>query len=64
MKILIVEDEEKLRNSLAEGLRLKGYAIDVAGDGECADEKALYERYDSGPESTQDRWVFCTRKFS
>ena len=25
MKILIVEDEEKLRNSLAEGLRLKGY---------------------------------------
>ena len=29
MKILIVEDEEKLRNSLAEGLRLKGYAIDI-----------------------------------
>ena len=26
MKILIVEDEEKLRNSLAEGLRLKGKA--------------------------------------
>ena len=46
MKILIVEDEEKLRNSLAEGLRLKGYAIDVAGDGESADEKAFYERYD------------------
>ena len=39
MKILIVEDEEKLRKSLAEGLRLKGYAIDVAGDGESADEK-------------------------
>lgn len=46
MKILIVEDEEKMRNSLAEGLRLKGYAIDVAGDGESADEKAFYERYD------------------
>ena len=46
MKILIVEDEEKLRNSLAEGLRLKGYAIDVAEDGESADEKAFYERYD------------------
>lgn len=46
MKILVVEDEEKLRNSLAEGLRLKGYAIDVAGDGESADEKAFCERYD------------------
>ncbi len=46
MKILIVEDEEKLRNSLAEGLRLKGYAIDVAEDGNCADEKAFCENYD------------------
>lgn len=46
MKILIVEDEEKLCNSLAEGLRLKGYAIDVAGDGESADEKAFCEKYD------------------
>ena len=25
---------------------MKGYAIDVAGDGESADEKAFYERYD------------------
>lgn len=46
MKILIVEDEEKLRNSLAEGLRLKGYAIDVAGDGQSADEKAFCDNYD------------------
>lgn len=46
MKILIVEDEEKLRNSLAEGLRLKGYAIDVSGDGESADEMVFCERYD------------------
>ncbi|MCR1918470.1 response regulator transcription factor [Frisingicoccus caecimuris] len=46
MKILIVEDEEKLRNSLAEGLRLKGYAIDVAADGELADEMAFCENYD------------------
>ena len=41
MRILIVEDEEQLRESLAEGLRLKGYAIDVAADGESADEKAF-----------------------
>lgn len=46
MKILIVEDEEQLRKSLAEGLRLKGYAIDVAVDGESADEKAFCESYD------------------
>lgn len=46
MKILIVEDEEKLRDSLAEGLRLKGYAIDVAEDGEKADEMAFCENYD------------------
>ena len=31
---------------LFRSLRLKGYAIDVAGDGESADEKAFYERYD------------------
>lgn len=46
MRILIVEDEEQLRKSLAEGLRLKGYAIDVAVDGESADEKAFCESYD------------------
>lgn len=46
MKILIVEDDEKLRNSLSEGLRSKGYAIDVAKDGESADEKAFCENDD------------------
>lgn len=46
MKILIVEDEERLRHSLAEGLRLKGYGVDVAEDGEIADEKAFCESYD------------------
>lgn len=46
MRILIVEDDEKLRRSLSEGLRLKGYAVDVASDGESADEKVFCERYD------------------
>lgn len=46
MKILIVEDEKILRDSLAEGLHLKGYAIDVAADGESADEKLFCENYD------------------
>lgn len=46
MKILIVEDEKDLRESLAEGLRLDGYAIDSCGDGETADELAFSENYD------------------
>lgn len=46
MKILIAEDDEKLRSSLAEGLRIKGYAVDVAEDGARADEKAFCESYD------------------
>ena len=39
MKILIVEDEKTLRNSLIEGLKIKGYTVDSACDGEEADEK-------------------------
>ncbi len=33
MRILVVEDEEKLAESLAEGLSRKGYAVDIIGDG-------------------------------
>jgi two-component system OmpR family response regulator len=36
MRVLIVEDEEKLANLLARGLREEGYAADVAGNGEDA----------------------------
>ena len=46
MKILIGEDERVLRDSLAEGLRLRGYAVDVAADGESAGERPLVESYD------------------
>lgn len=46
MKILIGEDERVLRDSLAEGLRLRGYAVDVAADGESAGERLLVESYD------------------
>ncbi len=38
MKLLIVEDEEDLSAILAKGLRKKGYAVDIALDG----EEALY----------------------
>jgi DNA-binding response OmpR family regulator len=36
MRILIVEDEQKLAETLAEGLTKKGYAVDTLGDGEKA----------------------------
>lgn len=34
MRILIIEDENELRESIAEGLRIDGYEIDTASDGE------------------------------
>ncbi|MGA9336016.1 MAG: response regulator transcription factor [Rudaea sp.] len=33
MKLLLVEDSERLRGTLARGLRAAGYTVDVAGDG-------------------------------
>lgn len=36
MKLLIVEDEEKLARSLEKGLHAEGYIIDVAGDSDTA----------------------------
>ncbi|MEG1744122.1 MAG: response regulator transcription factor [Ruthenibacterium sp.] len=46
MKILVVEDETDLRESLVEGLRLGGYAVDFCADGESADALAYAEPYD------------------
>lgn len=36
MKILVVEDEEKIARSLEKGLRAEGYVVDVAEDGDMA----------------------------
>src|SRR5256884_9863301 len=33
MRILVIEDSERLRRSLATGLRKSGYAVDLAADG-------------------------------
>ena len=33
MRVLVVEDSRVLRNSLAEGLREAGYAVDAVPDG-------------------------------
>ena len=47
MRLLIVEDEPRLAGHLAEALGAAGYVVDVAGDGERADDLALSEPYDA-----------------
>ena len=47
MRILIVEDESLLASRLAAALGERGYAVDVAADGERADFLASTETYDA-----------------
>jgi two-component system, OmpR family, response regulator len=46
MKILLVEDEEKLASALAKGLTHEGYAVDVIGDGKKALTRISLHRTD------------------
>lgn len=46
MKILIVEDEQKLADALAKGLTLKGYSVDIVGDGKKALTRMSLHRND------------------
>ena len=46
MRILVVEDELDLANAVARGLRREGFAVDLAGDGAAALEKAAVNDYD------------------
>jgi DNA-binding response OmpR family regulator len=46
MRILIVEDEARIRDFLARALGAEGYAVDVAGDGEQGSSRARANRYD------------------
>jgi len=46
MRILVVEDEEKIANSLAKGLGAEGYVIDVANDGDQAETLMDANSYD------------------
>lgn len=46
MRILVVEDEIELCESIAEGLRMDGYAVDTCNDGEEALELVAYENFD------------------
>lgn len=46
MKLLVVEDEQDLRESIAEGLRLSGYAVDTAADGAAGEDILAAGSYD------------------
>ena len=46
MRILLVEDEPSAAKILAKGLRERGYAVDVSGDGWDAGYKASVNEYD------------------
>ncbi len=46
MRILIVEDEHKIANSIKEGLTQEKYTVDVAYDGETGLDLAIGEEYD------------------
>lgn len=46
MRILIVEDEHKIANSIKKGLEQESYAVDVAFDGQEGFDLAISEDYD------------------
>jgi DNA-binding response OmpR family regulator len=46
MRVLVVEDERRLADAIARGLRREGMAVDVAPDGAEAIEKTNLVRYD------------------
>ena len=46
VRVLVVEDERQLADSIAEGLRLHAMAVDVAYDGEAGFERASVNDYD------------------
>src|SRR5579875_3260030 len=46
MRVLVVEDERRLADAIARGLRREGMAVDLAADGADALVKARVVRYD------------------
>jgi two-component system response regulator VanR len=46
MRVLVVEDERRLADAIARGLRREGMAVDLAGDGADALVKSRVVRYD------------------
>lgn len=46
MRVLLVEDEEKIASAVKRGLELKGYAVDTVGDGDTGLSYAVDPDYD------------------
>ncbi len=46
MRILVIEDEHKIANSIKKGLELESFAVDVAYDGDAGYDLASTEPYD------------------
>ena len=46
MKILLIEDDDKIRSYVEKGLKEAGHAVDTAEDGETGLHLALHEKYD------------------
>jgi two-component system, OmpR family, response regulator len=46
MRILVIEDEHKIANSIKQGLKQEGFAVDVAYDGEAGYDLASAEEFD------------------
>src|SRR5436305_14499117 len=46
MRLLFVEDDEKLARAVSRGLRSEGFAVDLAGDGDAALTHAAIYDYD------------------
>ena len=47
MKILVIEDDEKIASFIAKGLKENGYDVDMAADGLLGQSMAEQERYDA-----------------
>ncbi len=47
MRILVVEDEEKIASAIKRGLELKGYAVDVVSDADTGLSYAIDDDYDA-----------------
>jgi two-component system, OmpR family, response regulator len=47
MRILVVEDDQKIASFISKGLKEEGYAVDHAADGQGGLHLALTEPYDA-----------------
>lgn len=61
LRVLVVEDERQLADSIAEGLRLHAMAVDVAYDGAAGLDRALVNDYDVLVLDRDSRWFRVTR---